>query len=290
MTPVPTFLTAARLDLSHEGLRSPGVHGPVTVTPDMAAKILDALNVRNRPISWRKVGDYSAEMLKGNWRYNPSDAIGIDVDAELANGQHRLLSVLESGTTQRFAFATGVEKDVQDVMDSGIRRTTAHQLSLAGYSDANALAAIARIVLRWNGKTLISGLRPPTTPDVRLFVEQADAEALKFAIDTGKRVAGLFPLRAGVVGAASYTAFGLDSTDAVRFFDDLCVGAGLSEGDPALTLRNYLVRQSALRTTFKVHHQLWLIVSTWNTVRAGRRLMKIMSPSEWNAESFPFMR
>lgn len=261
----------------------------MTVTAGAAALMLDS-NTHNRPISWRKVNDYAREMKKGNWRYNPADALCFDVNGVLQNGQHRLLAVLDCEQAQDFAVATGVDPDVQDVMDSGIKRSTAHQLALSGYNEAKGLAATARIYLTWVNGTVTSSLRTPSTPDTRKWVQESDPEALNFAISQGKRVAGLFPLRAGIAGAAAFSAFVRDRHAAQEFFDALCDGVGLDKGHPVLTLRNYLTRQAQLKTRFTQHHQLWLLVSTWNSWRQGRTLGKIMSPSEWSAENFPRMK
>lgn len=260
------------------------------VAPEIAAQILDGTNHENRTISWRKVRDYSLEMRKGNWLYNPADAICMDWDNILRNGQHRLLAVIESDTTQEFAFATCTDPKAQDIMDSGVRRTTAHQLGMSGYEDPKALASIGRISLHWQEGTIISGLRAPSTPDIRKWVEEADEQALKFAVMHARRVSKFFPLQVGHTGAAAYQGYLKDSAAAETFFEALEEGVGLSKNHPILTLRNYLTRHGQLKTRLLPHHQLWLVVSTWNTWRAGRKLGKIMSPSEWSAETFPKMR
>lgn len=259
------------------------------ITRDIAALMLDS-NPRNRPISWRKVNDYAREMEAGNWKFNPADSICFDPTGYLQNGQHRLLAVFDTGLAQEFAVATDVPMEVQDVMDSGLKRSTAHQLALSGYVDAKTIAAIARIFLLWEGGTIASSLRSSSTPDVRRWVEASDPVALEFSIVQAKRVSSLFSLRSGIVGAAAFAAYTKDPAAAKQFFEDLCEGVGLDKVHPVLTLRNYLTRQGQLKTKFAQQHQLWLLVSTWNTWRRGGTLVKIMSPSEWTSSNFPVMK
>jgi hypothetical protein len=267
---------------------TPGLHR-VKIDAVMAAQILDGANTRNRTIAWTKVSEWSREMQKGNWVYNPSDALSFSNVPTLLNGQHRLLSVLDCGVPQEFALATGVDPAAQDVMDTGLKRSAAHQLSLSGYADPKQLAAIARVALLWEQKTITSGLRSPSTPTVRTWVESTDAEGHRFAIGAAKRVSALFKLRPGVTGAAAYEAWVRGPELAEQFFSSLCEGSDLEPDNPILVLRNYLTRQNAIGTRFREPHQLWLLVSTWNTWRSERTLKKISSPSEWSAASFPRM-
>jgi hypothetical protein len=261
----------------------------LTVTPELAAQMLDT-NKKNRPISWRKVNDHVREMQAGNWRYNPADALCFDTDGVLANGQHRLLAVLDCELAQDFLIATGVEPSVQDVMDNGLVRTTAHQLALSGYNDAKNLSALARVFLLWKNGTITSAMRRPSTVTVKDFLEKTDPQALEFALAQAKRVASATPLRAGIGGAAALAAYQLDPVAAQRFFDELIEGVNLDAHTPTLTLKNYLARHAALRTRFREPHQLWLLVSTWNSWRKGKTLVKIMSPTEWSASTFPDMK
>lgn len=262
----------------------------MTITPEMAFQILTNNNTHNRPLSRRRVNDLSREMSKGNWRYNPADAIVFDNLRVLANGQHRLEAVVDSEISQDFLVVTGAHPEAQDVMDQQKRRTVAEQLSLSGYSDSKHLATISRIHIMWSEGNITNQMKRPSTLDVRHWVENAYPEAMSFAIASGVGVAKISPLNVGPVGAAAYSAYLKDSGAAEQFFHDMTEGIGLDKGHPVLTLTKYLQRQSQLGTRFREHHQLWLVVSTWNSWRQGRTLGKIMSPSEFKNDIFPRMK
>lgn len=256
------------------------------VNPETAAQMLDT-NTRNRPISWARVRRYSSDMEKGFWRYNPSSALCFDTQGTLANGQHRLLAVLDSETTQEFLIATGVPVDTQDVMDSGMTRTPAQQLAIHGYQDAKHLATIARVYVKWENGTVTTQSTGPTTSEIRRWIDDAKPESLAFAVAQARRISAMTLLKAGPIGSAAYSAHIIVPGAAEEFFDLMASGAGMEQGHPVLTLSNYLKRQSIIGAHFPVHHQLWLLVSTWNTWRAGKSLHKIMSPSEFSVDRFP---
>lgn len=262
----------------------------MTITPETAMQILEKYNTHNRPLSQRKVNDWAREMEKGNWIYNPADAIVFDNALTLQNGQHRLWAVVQSEMPQDFLVSTGSEPEAQDIMDQQTKRTTAHQLALSGYDDAKSLATIGRIYLQWHEGNITNQMKRPSTPDIRLWVENASPEALAFAVRMGTDVSKLTPLNVGPVGAAAYSAYLKDAGAAQQFFTDLVEGVGLDKGHPVLTLSKYLQRQAANKVRVREHHQLWLLVSTWNTWRQGRRIGKIMSPSEWRGDTFPRMK
>jgi hypothetical protein len=262
----------------------------MTITPEMALQILTEYNTHNRPLSRRNVSKLAYEMEKGNWVYNPADAIVFDVNSKLANGQHRLNAIIEAELPQDFLVVTGADIDSQDVMDQQQRRTTAHQLALSGVSEAKNVATIARIYLMWTSGNISNQWKRPSTPDIRHWVESSDADALDFAVKTAIDVSKLTPLNIGPIGAAAYSAYVKDRGAAAQFFTDLVEGIGLDKGHPVLTLSKYLQRAANNGTRFREHHQLWLLVSTWNTWRAGRRIGKIMSPSDWKNDNFPRMR
>lgn len=262
----------------------------MTVTPEMAYQILTEYNTHNRPVSRRRVNDLSREMTKGNWRYNPADAIVFDTERVLANGQHRLEAVVDAEIPQDFLVVTGAETGAQDVMDQQKRRTTGEQLALSGYENAKPLATIARIHIMWTEGNITNQQKRPSTLDVRHWVESAYPEGMRFAINSGAAVAKITPFNVGPVGAAAYSAYLKDSGAAEQFFHDLTEGIGLDKGHPVLTLTKYLQRQTQIGIKFREHHQLWLVVSTWNTWRAGRSIGKIMSPSEFKNDLFPKMK
>jgi hypothetical protein len=99
------------------------------VTPDFAAEVLASMNTRNRRVKPSVVEKYAKMMRNGSWTFSP-ETVSISKSGTLLNGQHRLLAVIESGTCQKFMFATGFNDDVFGVLDRGAGRTRADALGL----------------------------------------------------------------------------------------------------------------------------------------------------------------
>jgi hypothetical protein len=52
----------------------------------------------NRPVSHKRVKDYSDTMLRGEWRDNWIDPIAVTADGEIINGQHRVAAMSKVGS------------------------------------------------------------------------------------------------------------------------------------------------------------------------------------------------
>jgi len=77
----------------------------VLVTPEMAEKILRECNIGNRKPSQSYVKKYSSDQSKGYWC--AGSVICFYDSGLLADGQHRLLAVVESGVPTEFVFHLG---------------------------------------------------------------------------------------------------------------------------------------------------------------------------------------
>ncbi len=93
----------------------------VDITPEMAAEFL-RLNSNNRKAREYVVRQYAQLMSEGRWSLS-HQGIAFYKDGSLADGQHRLLAVVRSGTTVRMLVSYGVERT--SYIDVGLKRTGA---------------------------------------------------------------------------------------------------------------------------------------------------------------------
>lgn len=97
----------------------------VFITPELAKDWIENNNRRNRSVNKNIVSAYASDMKEGRWDYRFCNPIQFTESGNLANGQHRLKGVVESGIPGWF----WVEKDVPDecqlVMDIGAKRNLA---------------------------------------------------------------------------------------------------------------------------------------------------------------------
>lgn len=247
-----------------------------------------ANEVRNRTVSLPVVEKYARDMTEGNWLWT-GVPIQLDPDGYVRNGQHRLLAVVLSGTTQDFVVVRNVDPAAQLVTDVGRTRTAANQMQLAGVSNAPITTAIANQLLRWRaGKAMQSSYIPSIievnaliTSDAALIDAVAYVHRLRYAVKHMPQAA---------FGAAFVEATYVDVDARDLFFNSFLSGAELPVDSPILVLRNKLTL--AVSRDLRVHRtagKLYLIVHAWNLWRKGESSRMLRVPRTLTSETFPKM-
>lgn len=129
----------------------------VLMTPIMAKSLLKS-NKANRKVKPNAVAFYSSQMKLGDWKEN-GEAIIIDVNGVIKDGQHRLKACIEADYSWRCPIIEGVNPDVMATIDTGMNRSLSDILELEGFKNYASLAAlVSRISKESKGsKTLTSG-------------------------------------------------------------------------------------------------------------------------------------
>lgn len=97
------------------------------VTPEVAKSILENCNTNNRPIKRNNVDFLVREMKNGSWHFDGSP-IRFLQDGTLADGQHRLLAIVESGVPQEMLFLLGLPSEAVKSIDICAKRTAKDNL------------------------------------------------------------------------------------------------------------------------------------------------------------------
>jgi len=105
----------------------------VKVTPVMAEHYLSK-NVSNRSVSQRLVDKYAREMEQGEWVMN-HQGIAFYEDGAVADGQHRLLAVLQSKATVPLMVTFGLKRPAAVTIDVGRKRSIADGIQIGELSD-----------------------------------------------------------------------------------------------------------------------------------------------------------
>jgi hypothetical protein len=91
------------------------------ITPEIAQQILSG-NTDNRPAKPKHVKFLADQMRAGAWQVT-GDPVKISASGRLLDGQHRLMAVVESGTTQNLYVARDCEEEIFSVLDTGRARS-----------------------------------------------------------------------------------------------------------------------------------------------------------------------
>lgn len=105
----------------------------VKITPSMAEHYLSK-NVLNRNVSYRLVDKYASDMENNNWELN-HQGIAFYEDGSVADGQHRLLSIIKARKTIQMMVTTGLKKPSAITIDVGRKRSMSDGINIGGLAD-----------------------------------------------------------------------------------------------------------------------------------------------------------
>ena len=253
------------------------------ITPEIAAQMLEGNSI-NRPIDKNRIATYVSEMKKGNWKIN-GETIIFNSKGALANGQHRLLSIIKSGVSVMILVVNGVDEDAMRTMDTGKSRSTADILSLEHFDKGygkhciSSVSTAIGILIKYKAGVGIS-----TSGGNRLLVTALETdkffvqhEALLVGFDREIRGLAKSNSRIAEIGEGIATWFILheiDSDLAREFIYAVYTGIGLKPETPQYHLRNIMIAQrktgSGKRKGFRPRDFVYLSIKAWNSIRSGR--------------------
>lgn len=208
-----------------------------TITPFLAKKYLEK-NEDNRNLRYAKVCEYANEMTAGRW-HDTGDPIRFFEDGTLADGQHRLQAIIQSGTTHPMVVARGLEKTAMAGIDMGAKRSVADYMHLHhGIKNANLVCAA--------GKAIFSLSFMYQNYTVSPALMKVCLDTFGNDIDSVITMIGEFPVakRGWIIGSM---AFGLNACPHLtKFIQAVGDGAELKRGNPALALRSWLMTKSSI--------------------------------------------
>lgn len=246
-----------------------GVRGAIEIiTPGKARQILQAAG-ENRKLNDRMVSKYAADMIKGLWYVN-GEAIKIDTQGRLLDGQHRLWACIRADKPFSTMIVIGLPPESRLTMDQGRKRSMADQLQFRGVVQAGPSAAICRLLHAWEeGRVLGSApSRPPTVHEVLAIKDRWPTmlDSIRSAKDTVSKL----PFRrypTATLGLFLVLARTVDPDHSTAFAHLLGHGAGMDLGHPVLGLRNHLIDRACRgHTDTRTQHCAWLL-QAWLCLR-----------------------
>lgn len=241
----------------------------VKMTPALAQSYLTK-NLKNRPIRRSYVNELVAAMKRGEWKLN-GETIKVSKSDVLLDGQHRLMAVYESQTTQNMIVVAGLDDDAFTTIDINRRRTSADALAIAGVPNQGVIAAAIRLVL------LVSEAEqdPERTINSRTtythvqIMEWCDAyyEELQPWLPIGRQVDRANLLEQSMVVGLGYLFGERNKSDAKLFFARLADGMGLKENDAIFVLRELLAKNATSAAKLPRMYVAAMVMQAWNQWR-----------------------
>jgi hypothetical protein len=227
-----------------------------TITPERAADWL----ARSEDLNQRTIRRTRVERLvhaieSGQWVLT-HQPIALDPDGRVLDGQHRLTAIVRAGIPVEALIAWDSDPATFGVIDTGVQRTQADALKIAGYHNTNVLAATVRAVLAYDmvaGTTngFAHAAKQLTTADTLDWLDTGrNRDAALSATNLGNRLAvalGRYGLKSAI--SAVPLIFRTHPSDVgpdalAEFFERLSDGAMLAPYSPILALRRFFVNET----------------------------------------------
>ena len=225
-----------------------------TITPGLAEKWLEN-NPANRGIRKFHAEAIARDMKAGRWQTN-GDAIRLNGDGSLIDGQHRLLACVLSGVPFETVVISGLPSEVRATIDGNAKRTHGDRLAMLGVANANRVSATARMVAQ-----LAVNLA-----SARLSSQELDRVLeLHPGIHHSVKVTGHAPDKTGrIVGAIHYVGTSLGyANDADSFVHVIKSGIPAYPGDAAHAFRERMIKHRGALTRYSDNETARAAVCVW---------------------------
>jgi hypothetical protein len=247
----------------------------VYVNPEMAQDLLTHYNPKNRPIRKIRVDAYARDMRAGKWLVN-GETVKFDWNGNLADGQHRLLAIVQSGVTVPLTIVTGVDPDAWGTVDAGVAKTAADMLANKGVPNAALQASVARLALVLNegmAEGRVSGSKVTNT-EVGEYLEDHPeiSESVHRTEQARKLIKGCRP---SLMVYADTKFAEIDPNAAANFWHAAAELVADFDGDPAVTVARRFADLYVQRVNLADLQALDVLYRAWNKRRRRQALRTV---------------
>jgi hypothetical protein len=116
------------------------------ITPQMAAMWLES-NENNRRVQRDRVKLYANVMARGGWHFT-HQGIAFYEDDRLADGQHRLMAIVESGASVWMNVTYGIKLPASTALDTGRPRNLTNAMHFMGLDTRHKFVPVARALFQ----------------------------------------------------------------------------------------------------------------------------------------------
>jgi len=244
----------------------------VYVTPLIAAQMMDH-NASNRQLKRTRIKSYAADMSAGRWV--PFSSMLVFVAGRLADGQHRLNGVIESGIPEWFVLLE--RTDAQGVYDIGGARTYGDLVRATDMALFEGLAPtdVSPVIRAMAILDLYIGIDPDVyrrrtrLQEVELLRRYPAATAWAARVRRDFRRINRSILNPAYL-AGMIACYRVDAAAAQTFFEDVVTGQAIFEDEPS-----YRLRQHLLGNTGTVLEMASRVVYAYNAWVDGRKPARI---------------
>lgn len=254
----------------------------MNVTPAMAEQWLNA-NKTNRSMRGGVAEQYANDMRAGRWTQCTAPIAFYD-DGDLADGQHRLFAVADSGITQRFVVMRGLAREDGLNIDTGLGRTVVDNGRISGLDPGLSPALVGTARATAHGMPSSGRLSNAQ----KLEIVNEHREAASYAISKMPHTKNI--CNSAVLGAVARAWYYETDLDRLEKFCK-ALGTGFSDGDAdsaAVAMRNYLLSNGGLASTTAMWRDTFL--KTQNAIHYFMKRQRLTVIKGVKDEAYPLAK
>jgi hypothetical protein len=250
------------------------------VTPSTAKQYLEA-NISNRRIKEPIVAQYANDMANGRWKEDTGELIKISKTGTILDGQHRLMAVIKSNKAINFHFATNLNDEIFDVLDTGSSRNATDAFKVKNIKHDNLIPSIIAMYNLLNlGRR--AGVQKKDKATNAILLEQY-YENETFWQNIAKQSHYMYKSFAKILPPSFIGGFyayfiKLNPEKATEFMTQLATGSEV-KNEVINMLRNKLMQDKMSPRKMTITLKMALIIKTWNLYIKGQtvKLLKFDS-------------
>ena len=250
----------------------------VLVTPEIAREILDTHNTRNRPISRVYVEQFK-EAIRDN-EFKEVNAITIDKNGNLLDGQHRLQAVVETNTPVCMTIIFGQDPEDFDLTNTG------HAMTIAEFAKTNSEELTGVKTIMYSAASVVKHLIDDKSPRGQQIPKRKLKQFIMDNIDTfrfmssQKRGKPTYMYNKSILNAIEFLLYTTETEEnrkkVTRFFNNLWNMKTDSEINPVEKAYATWISNQSVHTG--VQGEISTLIGTycaWKAVKAGKRIQKL---------------
>jgi hypothetical protein len=262
----------------------------ITLTPNMAKKLLETNKENNRPLKNANISTLKADIIAGRWKLN-GESIKISENGKLIDGQHRCLAVISANIPIQTLIVYEVEESSFDTIDLGTIRTVSDLLAINGQKNTNIAAAIVTKYLMYNkiisdSRSIKSYFIPKSEP-IKFYYENENL-VKEVTCHVSKYYSKLrLYTKAEIGGTILYLHITKKHSlnTIISFFNQLFFYENI-ENDMIIQLRERLIKDGLCSRKMTNNNKYSLLIKTWNfyVTKKSTKLLKYDEAQEGKIE------
>ena len=261
------------------------------ISPKQANKLLTN-NPVNRTLSSATVNQYVEDIRTNKWMmngdtirvYNHKGHKGLAIeDHQLIDGQHRLTACVKANKPIDCIIVTVDTPEVFKTIDTGLKRSPAHVLSILGKKNCNALAATLALIKKMDEGGLKDCSLGGSSAARILNHEVEDLLGAYPGIEDSVSYANSrkkdFKTRPAAMGVVHYKLCKIDQGLAEEFLDSFHSGASLPLKSPIYQLREAIRKKQQSDIMISSFWFIKALIITWNNWVSGKEISRFVMKS-----------